>query len=540
MRLELDRIESPAGVSVAADGAAWRVANAGDRSTAIRSVARVYRVLDVVGPLRMFRHGYQSWSPCDVATVGGSSGELRSTLVTVLTDDEEAVLVGFAGGSLHDGTLRLRGAELWAEAFLGGAVLAPGDDRLLHDVVVQPGAALESFADSLGGRADAPFQVGWCSWYHYFHDVTEADVRANLALAGDWPFDVFQVDDGYQSAIGDWLTTNDRFPSGVDGMAAAIAGAGFRPGIWIAPFVAAPDSVVAREHPSWLARDDAERPLVGMVNEAWGGPVLVLDTTNPEVLAHLSSTAAGLVAAGYPYLKLDFTYAPGIEGVYADASSTSAQRVRAGFDAVRAGAGDDVFLLGCGAPIAPAIGAVDGMRIGPDVAPWWEPRATGRYAPSTANALRNTTGAPVDAPPALAQRPRLRDAAHDRDRPLVVTRRGVGARSGRLGRDGPGVRRPRVAGRRCSRATRRGDHPRPRRGRMSLGRSHPLHRAAKGRRVEGREPVQLGLDRIEPAADGLTIHEAAVEHGRHVAEVAFVSSARSLPALGRRGRSGGS
>ena len=98
-----------------------------------------------------------------------------------------------------------------------------------------------------GGGPTRPFQVGWCSWYHYFHDVTEDDLRANLALAGDWPFDVFQLDDGYQAAIGDWLTTNDTFPS--DARRARrrrSRAAGSRPGIWLAPFLAAPD--VARSH----------------------------------------------------------------------------------------------------------------------------------------------------------------------------------------------------------------------------------------------------------------------------------------------------
>jgi alpha-galactosidase len=68
--------------------------------------------------------------------------------------------------------------------------------------------------------------------------------------------------------------------------------------------------------------------------------------------------------------------------------------VRAGFEAIRRGAGADAFLLGCGAPIASSIGLVDGMRIGPDVAPWWEPRehfpGYAAVAPSTANALRAT------------------------------------------------------------------------------------------------------------------------------------------------------
>ena len=78
-----------------------------------------------------------------------------------------------------------------------------------------PAVLLEAWADLVGqsarARIRAPYQVGWCSWYHYFHDVTEADLRANLARAQDWPFDVFQLDDGFQSAIGDWLRTNDRF-----------------------------------------------------------------------------------------------------------------------------------------------------------------------------------------------------------------------------------------------------------------------------------------------------------------------------------------
>ena len=43
--------------------------------------------------------------------------------------------------------------------------------------------------------------------------------------------------------------------------------------------------------------------------------------------------------------------------------------MRAGYDAIRRGAGDDTFILGCGAPLGPVVGVVDGMRIGPDVGP---------------------------------------------------------------------------------------------------------------------------------------------------------------------------
>ena len=44
-----------------------------------------------------------------------------------------------------------------------------------------------------------------------------------------------------------------------------------------------------------------------------------LDTTHPEVLAHLEALAHDLVEwAGFGYLKLDFTFAPGVDGRWHD------------------------------------------------------------------------------------------------------------------------------------------------------------------------------------------------------------------------------
>ncbi|MEY2423443.1 MAG: alpha-galactosidase [Acidimicrobiaceae bacterium] len=352
--------------------------------------------------MQMFCHGYQSWSESEWRTIGvdhdpssnpdaiplvidmhsgdptpAAPGELRSELVTALraSRDEPPSVVGgpgtlrFVDGELQGGTRDFESFEQWADTI----------GREHH------------------ARVSAPFQVGWCSWYHYFDSVTEDDIRANLTRADGWPFDVFQIDDGFQSELGDWLVTNDKFPSTLDQLAESIAAEGRRPGLWIAPFLAAPSADVARQHPDWFAMHASGRRLVGAVGDHWGGAVHVLDTTNPEVLAHLERVARELVEAGFTYLKLDFTYAPGLAGTYADAAVPPGQRVRAGFDAIRNGAGDEAFLLGCGAPLGAAIGVVDGMRIGPDVAPWWDlpadrPFPPGYKAtqPSTASALRAT------------------------------------------------------------------------------------------------------------------------------------------------------
>jgi len=393
----------------------WWVARDDVDPRAVRSISLVFRVVDIAGPLRMLRHGYQSWSPSDVAVFGrdrdrslapGSlelirainqadqrvvevDDELRSEWVTLLVDDTNApVLVGFDGGDRHDGTLRLRtgptGVELWCEAFLGDAVMVDGERLQLHEVLIAhdcaPDALLSAWAATVGtagrARVEADHQVGWCSWYHYFHDVTERDITENLRRADAWPFDVFQIDDGFQSAIGDWLTTNDKFPSGLEHLASSIAARGRRPGLWLAPFLVAPDSRVAQDHPEWLARGVDGEPLPNMFNLPWGGGrggiMYGLDPTMPEVREHLRSLAATVVAMGFTYLKLDFTFSPSFDGVWADSTYTPAQRVRAGFEAIRAGAGEQTFLLGCGVPLSNAVGIVDGNRIGADVAPSWE------------------------------------------------------------------------------------------------------------------------------------------------------------------------
>ena len=145
------------------------------------------------------------------------------------------------------------------------------------------------------------------------------------------------------------------------------------PGLWIAPFIAAPASELALAHPEWLAReaDDPTKPMIGMFNDIWGGFMYGLDVTRPEVLDHLAQVAADLVDAGYHYLKLDFTFSAKQQGRYADATLTPAERVRGAYEAIRRGAGEDTFILGCGAPLGSLVGVVDGMRIGPDVGPHW-------------------------------------------------------------------------------------------------------------------------------------------------------------------------
>ncbi|MDL2344006.1 alpha-galactosidase [Deinococcus sp. MIMF12] len=254
---------------------------------------------------------------------------------------------------------------------------------------------LEALAARLGqamnARTPPPLRV-WCSWYSYYRDVTLEAVLQNARLARDLrlPFDVFQLDDGFQAGIGDWLDASPGFGGHARDLPGPLRELGFTPGLWLAPFLAAPTSRLAAEHPEWLLRGEDGQPLLAGHN--WGGPNHALDTTHPEVLTWLRDLAATVRGWGYPYLKLDFLFGGALPGVRHDPAVSRAGAYRMGLQALRDGAGEDAFLLGCGAPLAASVGLLDAMRTGPDVAPLWEEESRRLWlgdatGPSARNAL---------------------------------------------------------------------------------------------------------------------------------------------------------
>ena len=72
---------------------------------------------------------------------------------------------------------------------------------------------------------------------------------------------------------------------------------------------------------------------------------------------------------GFSYLKLDFLHTAAMPGgVRHDPSISRGEALHRMMAAVRAAVGDDIFILGCGAPLGPCIGHVDGMRVSADAA----------------------------------------------------------------------------------------------------------------------------------------------------------------------------
>ena len=267
-------------------------------------------------------------------------------------------------------------------------------DYTVFDMVILRGTEDEVFDEYFRllniPPAKAKRLTGYTSWYNLYENISEKSIAADLkGFAGSKKLpDVFQIDDGYENAVGDWLIQNERFPHGMKAAADSIREAGMLPGIWLAPFAAEKKSILVKEHPDWLLRDENGEPQMGGCN--WSG-FYGLEIYNPEVRAYLKEVFDTVIRGwGYGLVKLDFLYAACL---IPRRDKTRAQVMYDGMRFLRQLAGD-ALILGCGVPLAPAFGMVDYCRIGCDMTLNWLGdkimRPLHREVPSTRNTLLNT------------------------------------------------------------------------------------------------------------------------------------------------------
>jgi alpha-galactosidase len=331
---------------------------------------------------RFYRHGWHSFSSARWLSVAQPVAivpieELRlggDDPVYALRDRHGGSAVGAVESGAEDqvlllGALDVGGRVEWDGGELTGAFEGPAGDWFFaygaEDDVFAHYAAL--LARRLGARRRTIPRT-WTSWYSFSADVDEERLQGVLDGVAALPFDCFMVDDGWQRSIGDWLPS-ERFPSGMDGFATRTRRAGLVPGIWLAPFLAQRTAPVLREHPDWFVHDDEGRPVRAGRN--WGDDYFGLDLTHPDALAFVAGTIRTVVGWGYGLLKLDFLFSGAIPGRRREDVARE-RAYRRGVEVIREAAGEDVLLLACGAPIVPSLGVFDSIRIGPDVAPWWE------------------------------------------------------------------------------------------------------------------------------------------------------------------------
>lgn len=238
----------------------------------------------------------------------------------------------------------------------------------------------------LYGKRNSKHPAVFCTWYYYGLTVTYDDVTTNLKLMKErnLPFNVFQVDEGWEITLGEW-EPNAKFPVPMKQVADEIREAGFVPGIWTSPFVAHETATVWKNHPEWILKDKEEKTCLFPMNDT---VYYVFDITIKETWDYFRELYRKLTFDwGFVYHKLDFTRAAVIypnAAVY-DNTVTITECYYEAVKAIREGMGEDSYFLMCGGLYDPIIGLVDAQRTGSDVLSMWSSNINkdGKTAPYT-------------------------------------------------------------------------------------------------------------------------------------------------------------
>jgi alpha-galactosidase len=149
------------------------------------------------------------------------------------------------------------------------ATLAPGDSlsTLTTFIAVHRGdcfATLDAYRRILAERGmrqakvpAAAYEPIWCAW-GYEREFTVPQIVETLPKARELGLVWAGVDDGWQTAEGDWYLDARKFPRGDADMVRlvrAIKQAGMKPKLWIAPLAARPGSDLLRDHSDMLLLD---------------------------------------------------------------------------------------------------------------------------------------------------------------------------------------------------------------------------------------------------------------------------------------------
>ncbi|MDQ1913494.1 alpha-galactosidase [Paenibacillus sp. GD4] len=310
------------------------------------------------------------------------------------------LLIGFVEGVRQLSECRIRLDErkqslelLEASCLLDGVPLEPGEVREGEWLRLDTGEPFEATnryvqekKEKTGSCATPNPPSVFCTWYYYGDTVSQEDVYTNLQALRDrqFPIDVVQIDEGWEQRFGNW-DGNHRFPDGMEKVAREIQAAGYRPGIWTAPFLVEPRSDMRFHHDDWLLRDKHGDPVLFYMNNTDN---LVWDVTHPEVQAWIEGLYRKLTAWGYTYHKLDFTRAVALDAEvqYYNPKATRAEAYRMGIEAVRRGIGEEGYLLICGGLFSAPSGLADAHRTSSDVlSMWseWKGKQGGKVAPFT-------------------------------------------------------------------------------------------------------------------------------------------------------------
>ena len=201
--------------------------------------------------------------------------------------------------------------------------------------------------------------LGYTSWYNYYQNINEEIILRDLE-ALDNRFQLFQIDDGYETYVGDWLDVNQtKFPNGLKPIVDKIHNKGLKAGIWLAPFVAEKDSKIFKTRPDLFKKGKNGKPLKSGIG--WSGQY-TLDIEKQEVKEYITKCLKHYMDMGFDFFKLDFLYAINVGSNNSSRASTSEKGYKLLREILK-----DKLILGCGSIPSSSSLYFDYIRVGSDL-----------------------------------------------------------------------------------------------------------------------------------------------------------------------------
>ena len=253
--------------------------------------------------------------------------------------------------------------KLILESDCDGKDVHAGEEFMLFDFIRLKGRLADVSREYFAGfgKCDRKPIRGYTSWYLHYQKIDLDKMNTALSQLDPAHYDLFQIDDGYQTYVGDWMDVDGwKFPEGLEDLVKKIHERGFLAGLWMSPFLCEKESRIHKLHPDWIYRENGEEVLAG---NNWSGAV-ILDIRREDVRNYIRECLTYYSKMGFDLFKLDFLYAAAL--IHENTGITRAEMMRSAMKFLRECLGDKL-ILGCGVPLSSAFGLVDYCRIGTDV-----------------------------------------------------------------------------------------------------------------------------------------------------------------------------
>lgn len=259
---------------------------------------------------------------------------------------------------------------------------------ILNVVIINGGfSVITEYANMLSSRSvSSDVLYGYTSWYNHYQNISEDILKKDL-LGLDDDCNVFQIDDGYQSAVGDWMYIDiKKFPNGLPNFIESIHHANKKAGLWIAPFVCEKKSLLYFNHKEYLLHKAHNTPYY--VGSNWSD-YYALDIYNTRFINYLKECFDYFIdECKIDFFKLDFLFVANLK-TYKNKTRSEVMD-----DAVnilkKLARGKPI--IGCGVPLYNAFNNFEYCRVGCDVSlnysgPWYLKFFKNLPSPCTKNSI---------------------------------------------------------------------------------------------------------------------------------------------------------